>query len=92
MENEENPNIIERDVRRCRQTPRELIQDELREWEMEYQDKRNEGEKRRYFNIDLTDGKELLSGSWKYKYAIFDMIYLLKTFDWEKYVMVVYGG
>lgn len=92
LENEENPNIVERDWGRCRQTPRELIQDELREWEMEYQDERSEGEKRRYFNINLTDGKELLSGSWKYKYAIFDMIYLLKTFDWEKYAMVVYGG
>ena len=44
-----------------------------------------------YFNIDLSDRK-LVSGSWMYKYAIFDMIFIYKTFDWENDLMVVYGG
>ena len=43
------------------------------------------------FNIDLSDRK-LVSGSWIYKYAIFDMIFIYKTFDWENDLMVVYGG
>ena len=42
--------------------------------------------------IDLKDNSPLVSGSWKYKYAIFDMIFIYKTFDWESYLMVVYGG
>lgn len=89
LENEENPNLKEGDWNRCRQTPGELMKDELREWEAEYRDERGG---MRYFCINLSDEKNLLSGSWKYKYAIFDMIFLLKTFDWEKYAMVVYGG
>ena len=44
-----------------------------------------------YFNIDLSDTK-LVSGSWMYTYAIFDMIFIYKTFDWENDLMVVYGG
>ena len=33
----------------------------------------------------------VLVGSWKYKYAIFDMIEVYKYFDWDNYTMVVYG-
>ena len=44
-----------------------------------------------YFNIDLSD-RNMVSGSWKYKFAIFDMIFIYKTFDWENDLMVVYGG
>lgn len=45
-----------------------------------------------YFCIDLTDNDEQISGSWKYKYAIFDMINVFKRFDWNNYTMVVFGG
>lgn len=88
LENEEDPTLIEKDWGRCSDTPKSLIESELREWQASYKDKNDE---LHYFNIDLTD-KDRVSGSWKYKYAIFDMIYVYKTFDWENYVMVVYGG
>lgn len=90
LENEENPELINKDYNRCRQTPKQLIQEELKEWEASYKNELN-GETM-YFNISLTDRNNLVSSSWKYKYAIFDMIHILKTFDWEKYTMVVFGG
>ena len=45
-------------------------------------------------NIELDKPKDKfgISGSWKYKYAIFDMIEVYKYFDWDNYTMVVYGG
>ena len=61
---------------------------EIREWEHTYL---SDGGEKCYFNIDLSDRK-LVSGSWMYKYAIFDMIFIYKTFDWENDLMVVYGG
>lgn len=61
---------------------------EIREWESSYLG--DDGE-RRYFNIDLSDRK-LVSSSWMYKFAIFDMIFIYKTFDWDNNTMVVYGG
>lgn len=45
-----------------------------------------------YSCIDLSDNTNLLSGSWKYKYSIFDMIHVYKHFDWDNFTMVVYGG
>jgi hypothetical protein len=46
------------------------------------------------FNINLAKDKDTfgISDSWMYKYAIFDMIEIYKYFDWENYLMVVYGG
>ena len=61
---------------------------EIREWEHTYL---SDGGEKCYINIDLSDRK-LVSGSWMYKYAIFDMIFIYKTFDWENDLMVVYGG
>jgi hypothetical protein len=60
---------------------------EIREWESEFIENRETN----YFNIDLSD-RNMVSGSWKYKFAIFDMIFIYKTFDWENDLMVVYGG
>lgn len=60
---------------------------EIREWETEF----IENGETNYFNIDLSD-RNMVSGSWKYKFAIFDMIFIYKTFDWENDLMVVYGG
>ena len=73
----------------------DLVQDyksELREWESCYK-KEDKGDDF-YFNIDLQTPKTQfgISGSWLYKYAIFDMIEIYKYFDWENDLMVVYGG
>ena len=66
----------------------EMVKGEIREWESSYKD--NDGGTH-YFNIEL-EKENLVSGSWLYKFAIFDMIHVYKTFDWNKYTMVVYGG
>ena len=65
-----------------------MVKGEIREWESSYKD--NDGGTH-YFNIEL-EKENLVSGSWLYKFAIFDMIHVYKTFDWNKYTMVVYGG
>lgn len=88
LENEENPELT-KDWNRCSYTPKTLIESELREWEGSYL---GDNDERCYFAIDLKDNSPLVSGSWKYKYAIFDMIFVYKTFDWDNYIMVVYGG
>ena len=72
----------------------DLVKDyksELREWESTYKDENGIS---KFFNIDLNkpNDKFGISGSWLYKYAIFDMIEIYKYFDWDKYTMVVYGG
>lgn len=88
IENEENSEAI-KDWHRSPETPSTLIRSELMEWESSYVD--SDGEVK-YFCIDLSDDKQRISGSWKYKYAIFDMIYVYKHFDWNNYTMVVFGG
>lgn len=88
LQNEQDQTLREKYSYKGIDTPTSLIEDELREWESSYKDE--EGNIH-YFCIDLSDNKRV-SGSWKYKYAIFDMIYVYKNFDWENYTMVVYGG
>ena len=88
IENEENPKLMDK-LNRCRSTPKQLITEELREWESSYKDENGE---MYYFCIDLTDNDEQVSGSWKYKYAIFDMINVFKRFDWNNYTMLVFCG
>jgi hypothetical protein len=39
---------------------------------------------------DLANG-ESITGSWKYEYAIFELVRIYKTFDWRKNVMIYYG-
>jgi len=39
------------------------------------------------YNLDGGD----LVGSWKYEYAIFNLVNLYKTFDWKRNVMIYYG-
>ena len=67
------------------------MEDELYTWEWSWL--RDEGS-RGYENIELDKPKSQfgISGSWTYKYAIFDMIEVYKYFDWDNYTMVVYGG
>ena len=42
-------------------------------------------------NLDLNN-KWLVSGSWSYEYGIFDMIHILKIFDWENDELICIGG
>lgn len=39
---------------------------------------------------DLEKGDEI-TGSWKYEYAIFELVRIYKSFDWKKNVMMYYG-
>jgi hypothetical protein len=39
------------------------------------------------YNLDGGD----LVGSWKYEYAIFNLVNIYKTFDWKRNVMIYYG-
>jgi hypothetical protein len=40
--------------------------------------------------FNLNNDKELIS-SWKYEYAIFNLVNLYRTFDWKRNVMIYYG-
>ena len=63
---------------------------ELRRWESEWENPKQE--RLSYSEIDLSNNKWKVSGSWSYKYGIFDLIHVYKIFDWENDMMVVYGG
>ena len=90
LENHQNPDK-KKEYGKYSGTPFELVQDELREWEGEWKDSCDK--ETQYFCIRLDDkNPNEISGSWKYKYAIFDMIFVYRTFDWENSTMVVYGG
>lgn len=67
----------------------DIVEEDLREWEQEWGSKSGTIS---YSNIDLKDNSNYISSSWTYKYGIFDMIYLFKTFDWENNELVIYGG
>lgn len=46
-----------------------------------------------YHNINVdTNDKWIISGGWSYEYLIFDLIHILKIFDWENDVLVAIGG
>lgn len=52
-----------------------------------------DGKKRHYLNIDIdTDNKWIVSGADSYEYFIFDLIHILKIFDWENDTLVCIGG
>jgi hypothetical protein len=63
---------------------------ELRKWESEWENP--EQGRISYSEIDLSNNPYKVSGSWSYKYGIFDLIHVYKIFDWENDMMVVYGG
>ncbi|MDG1949255.1 MAG: hypothetical protein P8J32_00320 [bacterium] len=56
------------------------LSSKIREWEGRF------GEP---YNLD-EERKEIVS-SWKYEYAVFELVIVLKSFDWENNVMVWYG-
>ena len=46
-----------------------------------------------YHNINVdTNDKWTISGGWSYEYLIFDLIQILKIYDWENDVLVAIGG
>jgi len=44
------------------------------------------------FPFDLNENKEAITTSWCYEYAIFELVRLYKTFDWENDDLVLIGG
>ena len=69
-------------------TLEEEIERELRGWRYEWKSEGNS----HYINLNFDSDKVGVSGSTYYKYAIFDLMFVYKTFDWDNYTMVVYGG
>lgn len=61
---------------------------ELMCWKSEWLNEKGE---KHYSELNF-DNPNVISGSWMYKNGIFDMMFIYKTFDWENYTMVVYGG
>lgn len=45
----------------------------------------------RHKPYDLNDGLEEITSSWKFEYAIFELVRIYKNFDWKKNIMVYYG-
>lgn len=48
----------------------------------------------KYFGIspiDLNDDKERITGDWSYEYAIFELVRVYKSFDWENNELVLVG-
>ncbi len=43
------------------------------------------------YKLDDLDSDEFISSSWSYEYAIFNLIYLYKTFDFKKNYLIYYG-
>ncbi len=78
-------------------TPEKCLQANQGEWN-------RKGDKWQYkwHNEDNTDGyltinldmnnKWIISDDWSYEYCIFDLIHILKIFDWDKSVIVAIGG
>ncbi len=41
--------------------------------------------------FDLEDGNPEITSSWKYEYAIFELVRIYKHFDWKRDIMFYYG-
>lgn len=62
-------------------------------WKIVYRDKELIDKGKQFFNIDLNmEDKWSISNGSTYEYLIFELIHILKIFDWENDVMVVIGG
>lgn len=60
-------------------------------WKMKWIDEKTNIPDYININVDLND-KWTISGSWEYEYVIFDLIHLLKIFDWNNDTLVAIGG
>ena len=43
------------------------------------------------YKVNLDETKKTLTDSWQYEDAIFNLVFLLKTIDWEKETLLFYG-
>lgn len=41
--------------------------------------------------VDLDETKPCVTSTWLYEYSIFNLVFLLKTIDWEKETLLFYG-
>ena len=41
--------------------------------------------------LNMDEESPAISDSWKYEYQVFELVRLLKTFDWDNYVLFYYG-
>lgn len=41
--------------------------------------------------VDLDEKKPCVTSTWLYEYSIFNLVFLLKTIDWEKETLLFYG-
>ena len=57
------------------------IESQLEEWNNEFN----------IYPIDLNLNRESITGSWLYEYAIFELVRVYKTFNWENDVLVLLG-
>lgn len=78
-------------------TPEECLQANQGEWNhkgYKWQTKwNNEDNTNGYIIINLdTNKKWIISDDWSYEYCIFDLIHILKMFDWDNDVIVAIGG
>ena len=62
-------------------------------WKIVYRDKELIDKGKQFFNIDLNmDDKWSISNGFTYEYLIFELVHILKIFDWDNDVMIVIGG
>lgn len=69
-------------------TLEDYVRGELIYWKSEWDG--YDGEKE-YSELNFKN-PYLVSGSWQYRNAIFDMVHIYKVFDWDNYTMVIFGG
>ena len=43
------------------------------------------------YKVNLDETKKTLTDSWQYEDTIFNLVFLLKTIDWEKETLLFYG-
>ena len=43
------------------------------------------------YKVNLDETKKILTDSWQYEDTIFNLVFLLKTIDWEKETLLFYG-
>lgn len=43
------------------------------------------------YNLEDNRAIDFITGSWKYEYAIFNLVYLYKTFNWKKNYLILYA-
>lgn len=63
------------------------------EWKYEIEDKLDKWSGKYFgiFPIDLDESRERITGDWAYEYAIFELVRVYKTFDWENDDLVLVG-